>query len=131
MTTPSESGSRPACNSRWLLPVLLALVLAAILLSQSRGIRQAIFRQTAPAARAGAGQGGESSQQVLVTINFGNGRLENLSTEWRDGMTVADILQQEPRISFKTEGAGEKAFLTTLGGVANEGGGGRNWTYSV
>ena len=46
-------------------------------------------------------------------------------------MTVADLLNSEPRISLTSTGSGASAFLTSLDGVANEGAGGRNWTYSV
>jgi hypothetical protein len=46
-------------------------------------------------------------------------------------MTVADLLHSEPRVSLAAQGSGASAFLTQLGGVANEGAAGRNWVYSV
>lgn len=118
----------------WRLPLLLAIVLAAILLSQQRGIREAIFKpagappEVADRAEAVAVVG----PRVLLTINFGDGReLQNEVAPWREGMTVADLLQSEPRVSLATQGSGASAFLTQLGDLANEGAGGRNWVYSV
>ena len=46
-------------------------------------------------------------------------------------MTVGDVLQNDPRTSFVTQGSGASAFLTEINGVKNEGAGGRNWMYSV
>lgn len=34
-------------------------------------------------------------------------------------------------IAFTASGAGETAFIRSIGGVANEGAGGRNWTYDL
>ena len=131
MTTPSDD--RQSCSaygSAWRLPLLLAIVLAAILVSQHRGIREAVFK---PASGPPADEtAGEAGQRALLTINFGDGRpLQNESAPWREGMTVADLLQGEPRVSLAVQGSGASAFLTQLGGVANEGADGRNWVYSV
>jgi hypothetical protein len=110
--------------------LLLMIVLAAILLSQVASIRTTTFWPTGspvvvdPEAHA--------TQSVLLTINFGDGRpLQNEVANWHEQMTVADLLQQEPRVSLRTQGSGELLFLTDLNGVSNEGAGGRNWTYSV
>jgi len=130
MSTPTARESCSACGSKWRLPLLLAIVLAAILLSQNRGIREAIFKPASePASQR---EDRPSGQQVLLTINYGGGRpLQNEEAPWRVGMTVADLLQGEPRVSFAVQGSGASAFLTQLGGIANEGAGGRNWVYSV
>ena len=129
MSTPTDHGSCSACG--WRLPLLLAIVLAAILLSQSRGIREAIFKpSTAPPPGEASDQ--PSAQRVLLSINFGDGRpLQNESALWQEDMTVADLLNGEPRISVASQGSGKSAFLTELNGIANEGAGGRNWIYSV
>ena len=105
-------------------------MLAAILVSQHRGIREAVFKPASvPPVDEAAGEAG---QRVLLTINFGDGRpLQNESAPWREGMTVADLLQGEPRVSLAVQGSGPSAFLTQLGGVANEIPNGRNWVYSV
>jgi hypothetical protein len=122
--------SNSACCSWWRLPLLLGLVLLAILLSQGDGIRQAVFK---PGSTASTDRGqAQPLQIVLLTINFGDGRpLLNESSDWHEAMTVGDLLNTEPRISFVTQGTGAAAFLTQLNGVTNEGTGGRNWVYSV
>jgi len=122
--------SNSACCSWWRLPLLLGLVLIAILLSQRDGIRQAEFQpdSVAPIDRRDA----QPAKTVLLTINFGDGRpLLNESSDWHKGMTVGELLNAEPKISFATQGTGAAAFLTELNGIANEGAGGRNWVYSV
>jgi hypothetical protein len=114
----------------WRLPLLLAALLAAVLAVQNRGIRDALFKppQVPPIDR----DTDPPAQQVLLTINFGDGRpLLNESARWRDGMTVLELLRNELRTSFRSQGTGESAFLLALNGVGNEGAGGRNWTYSV
>jgi hypothetical protein len=132
MTEQTESNSCSSCSSGWRLPLLLGIVLLAILLTQNRDVRQAFLKPfAAPPAHILPESPAEPAQQVLLSINFGNGQLQHETTKWRDGMTVADVLQQEPRISYETSGSGESGFLTALNGVANEGAKGRNWTYSV
>ena|SRR5688572_753823 len=123
--------SCPACGSKWGLPLLFAIVLAAILLSQTKTVRNSLFK---PATiRPPVDQNdSQPAQQVLLTINYGDGRpLQNERGPWREGMTVGDLLQGEPRVSLTMQGSGASGFLTQLGGVANEGAGGRNWIYSV
>jgi hypothetical protein len=128
-TVPENSDSCSSCGLGWRLPLFLGIVLLAILLGQNRYLREAILKRQATPLQAEAIN--ERAEKVLLSINFGDGRLESTAVEWRDGMTVADVLQQEPRISLVTNGSGESAFLTALDGVANQGAGGRNWTYTV
>jgi hypothetical protein len=113
------------------LPLLLAIVLAAIVLMLRPGAPEpaAQPRQTSPENVATAAV----AQKVFLTINFGDGRpLVNEVARWREEMTVADLLNSEPRISLTSTGSGASAaFLTSLNGVANEGADGRNWTYTV
>jgi len=130
MSSSTQRDSNSACCSWWRLPLLLGLVLIAILLSQRDRIRQAVFKPGSPAPidRGDA----QPAKTVLLTINFGDGRpLLNESSDWHEGMTVADLLNAERSISFATQGTGAAAFLTQLNGIANEGAGGRNWVYSV
>ncbi|GAB4536056.1 MAG: hypothetical protein Tsb0010_15710 [Parvularculaceae bacterium] len=50
------------------------------------------------------------------------------------GDTVFDAmlrLRAAGAIAFTASGAGETAFILSIGGVANEGAGGRNWTYDL
>jgi hypothetical protein len=118
-----------ACNSWWRLPLLLAIVLAAIVLM--------LRRAPEPAARPPQNlpenvAADPKPQTVRLTINLGDDR-EPVSVEsrWHERMTVADLLNSEPRTSITSTGSGASAFLTSLGGVRNEGADGKNWTYRV
>jgi hypothetical protein len=122
--------SCPACSSWWRLPLLLAVVLAVILLTQVRGTRENSIKPENASANNDATA--PAIESVYLTINFGDGRpLINEAATWHEGMTVADLLNNEPRISFATTGSGASAFLTEINGVANQGAAGRNWMYSV
>ena len=46
-------------------------------------------------------------------------------------MTVADLLSSAPEVPITQKGSDQAAFLTAINGVANEGAGGKNWTYEV
>lgn len=75
-------------------------------------------------------------EAVSLEIDFGNGaRRQFEALPWSAEMTVGDLLRQakefRPPIAFEHRGAGAEAFLTSLEGVANEGAGGRFWTYEV
>ena len=117
------------CRSGWRLPLLLGIVLVALLLSSGDDIRQAAFKPLREQPIGGAGA--PAANKVLLTVNFGNGQLVNETADWREGMTVADALQDNRRIGFLSEGSGDSALLTALNGIMNEGAGGRNWTYTV
>jgi hypothetical protein len=108
---------------------LLAVVLVAILVFQNRRVRETVQpRPQRPVEQTAT----PTTDTVSLTVNSGDGRpLQNTTAAWKEGMTVLDLLQQEPRVSFQAQGTGESAFLTELNGVANQGSGGRNWTYSV
>jgi hypothetical protein len=126
----TDHESCPACNSWWRLPLLLAIVLAVIVLIVRPLGRDPSTEppQTLPENIAVE----PNAQNVRLTIDFGDDR-EPITTEsrWHEGMTVADLLNGEPSISVTSTGSDASAFLTSLGGVANEGAGGRNWTYRV
>jgi len=128
-----ESSSTPtcsACGSRWRLPLLLAIVLAAILLTRGRGVRDSAGR---PAdSQPNQAVDGQSAKGVSLTIDYGfDRRAQYESAKWHKGMTIGDLLNGEPRVSVAQQGSGESSFLTQLNGVANEGAGGWNWTYTV
>lgn len=130
MTAPENSDSCSSCGLGWRLPVLFGIVLLAIVIGRNRSVREAIRKpQTTSPPQAEAVN--ERAEKVLLSINYGDGRLQTVTVEWRDGMTVADVLEQEPWIRLVTNGSSQSAFLTALNGVANEGAGGRNWTYTV
>lgn len=134
----ADSCSRSACGAcaRWRLPLLLAVVLAAIVALNSRGIR---VGNVAPEAKDGApAVGEESKHNVSLTIDYGKGRRVSFpQLPWYDGMTVADLLaavrreSQADSIDYVVQGSGASALLTAIGKTTNEGGGGANWTYTV
>lgn len=77
----------------------------------------------------------EPKQSVKLVIRYGDGVEKHFTAlEWREGMTVLDAMkaaQDHPRgIKFEYAGKGEKAFLSSIDGVSNEGDG-RNWIYRV
>jgi hypothetical protein len=115
------------------LPLLLALVLAAVLLARSRGPRETPHTE---ADRSATPSGAATGETVTVAVDFGDGRRREFdAVSWRDGMTVRDVLtaavDSSGGVKFAQQGAGESAFLTEIDGVKNEGGGGSNWTFAV
>jgi hypothetical protein len=128
----STSPTCNSCGSWWRLPLLLAIVLAAVWFLRDRGVRE-----SGPAAEeAKQTTLGEatSGQTVSLTIDFGRGRMTEFKPiAWREGMTVQDVTRETPRsdMQLKTVGTGQSAFLASLDGTENEGADGRNWTYSV
>ena len=75
-------------------------------------------------------------ETVSLTIDFSNGaRREFAALPWKEGLTLGDLMRAardfRPGIRYTQDGEGEMAFLTSLEGVANEGGAGRYWFYAV
>ena len=165
-TTPTNRPPPPrcaSCGAWWRLPLLLALVLAALVLARSRGGPDAVSAHD-PSRDAPANPSGpaapEAGDKVSLTVDFGNGRVRRFDDiAWHDGMTVADLLAAVRRaaaspspaiaapspseaappsptsspsgLTYTVQGAGSEALLTAIDGVANEGGRGRNWLFSV
>jgi hypothetical protein len=78
----------------------------------------------------------DAPPSVRLTIDYGDGVQKVFSAlEWKAKMTVFDALQaaeKHPRgIKVKHTGAGETVFITAIDDAVNEGGGGRNWRYTV
>ncbi len=128
MNSPSCS----SCRSWWRLPLLLALVLAAIWLLRDRSVRDAApDSNDAPPGTSAVTVGEET---VSLTIDFGDGRRTQFEPiGWREGMSVRDLTREtsRPARRLEVQGSGKSAFLASLDGVANEGADGRNWTYDV
>jgi hypothetical protein len=108
----------------------LILVLAAIIVSRYWGIRQDTSpsrgNPTIPQSKTA------TANKVSLTVDFGDGRRTDYeASSWHKGMTIGDLLNDTLRFNVVQQGAGASRFLTQLGGVANEGAGGRNWTYTV
>ncbi|HEY4232189.1 MAG TPA: DUF4430 domain-containing protein [Lacipirellulaceae bacterium] len=112
---------------------MLALLLIVMILGRS-----AALRQNAPASHEGTNETAAESptgKTVALIIRSTDSPERHDYVAWHDGMTVADLLTAASHlpkgIQFAQRGSGESALLTEINGVANEGGGGRNWTYSV
>jgi hypothetical protein len=107
------------------------MILAALLVSRGMRTRDGAAPNTT--ADSAAGQTGET---VSLAIDYGpEGGRKDYAVPWREGMTVADALHAAGgttgRLEVSHQGSGEATFLTEIGGVSNEGAGGRNWTYRV
>ena len=90
-------------------------------------------------ARPPAGTGQEKVAEVTLKVDFGDGLVWQYSRiEYKPKMTVMDVMSQlkvrkiQP-LAFEYSGRGQNAFLKSIGGVANEGGGrsARNWFFRV
>jgi hypothetical protein len=118
--------------------LLLALVLAAMSVMQTRSPRDDQDAQETVGVQP-ATSGEPTGETVSLEIDFGDQReRQSRAVAWRKGMTVADLLaaaqQREggsPPLEFVVRGRGPSAFLTEIGGFANQGADGANWTYSV
>jgi hypothetical protein len=125
---PSRSG-----GARWRLPLLLAVVLAAIIaarLSQIQARGSKPRDATAPASTDATGK------TVSLVIQFGDGRERVFdSVAWHSGMTVDDLMSTTRElpggITYRAEGDRDMKLLVSIGDAVNERGGGRNWTYRV
>ena len=134
--TPRESEDRGTCStggSQWRLPVLLAVVLAAIVLYRLWSPAETPLAPTRdkPGAEA-AEDTSPPDERVTLTVDFGNGKQRELpAVRWLQGMTVADLLGQEPDLQVVQKGSGAGTFLVSINDIANEDAAGRNWTYEV
>jgi hypothetical protein len=145
---PSPEPTRPSTNAAdarpqspslpWVL--LLAAVIVGALLAAFRQRSVESGGEHASAAAEASAPVHPSPQPtgdtVSLTIDFGNGvRKEFAALAHRPGMTVGDLLSEarkfQPGIQFTQRGSGAMGFVESLENVANEGGGGRNWLYSV
>src|SRR3954462_3421245 len=127
---PQSDSSCPTCSSWWRLPVLLALVLAAIFLSRDRLIRE-LPRKKAEKSSEQSGSS-DAREHVSVTIDFGDGKPKSFdSIVSHEGGTVADVLSDLPNVAIQQKGSGSTAFLVSIDGVANDDAAGRYWMYSV
>lgn len=141
---PREPAATSCCGGRslpWVLLVAAAIVGALLAAFRQRSSGDVEAPTTADAVVDAAAASWTpaprpNGETVALVIDFGNGaRREFAALAYRDGMTVGDLMRQardfRPPIRFATKGEGEMSFLTSLENVGNEGGGGRNWLYSV
>jgi Domain of unknown function (DUF4430) len=130
----SAAGQPPLRSRRWRLPMMLALLLLVILLFRSTALQQNSSTNHGESAADDA-TAAATGKTVTLAIEFADGTLQHDYLPWREGMTVENLLAAAARlpkgIQFAQQGSGESALLTEINGTANEGGAGRNWTYSV
>lgn len=114
-----------------------ALLLLALLLGVVGWNFWPAFKQP-PAVKFPAAVTDDAARAVVLKMEQGGDRAAPLLLLHHPGMTVLDAMASAARIDsrwrFEHVGQGEGAFLTALGGVANEGagqGGSRNWQYEV
>src|SRR5262245_30066854 len=86
----------------WRLPLLLAIVLAAIVASRLAGCMEpAPQERSAPRTMDAAGR------TVALAIDFGDGSVRQFDNmPWFEGMTVADVMSAASHVSGGIEFAG-------------------------
>jgi hypothetical protein len=128
MDTPLR-GPASAIRFRWRLPILLAVVLAAMLAWRGGGL---LPTENAKRPPRPAPADNSSGKTVLLTVDFGKGENKELiAVPWRVGMTVADLMNSPSNISISQKGSGQGALLTSVNNVSNQGADGKNWTFEV
>ena len=135
---PPDQGLRK--RRPWLLVLLLSIMLAAIVLFGKPGTDGQLDANRVSPIRL-QGQANEltgssprqnehglnlhpAGQSVTLAIDFGQGTTRTFADlPWRQGMTVADLMRgvhrSQPSFKFSQRGSGARAFLTTIGEVAN------------
>jgi hypothetical protein len=128
-----ESSTQTAPSTAWWrLPLLLAVVLAAILIA--RAAREEV-RTVAPRPLP-VPPTAQTGKSVALVINYGDGRERKFdAVAWHEGMTVDDLLnaasQLPDPISYGVLGNGELTLLTNIDQTHNKWEHGGNWTYKV
>lgn len=107
--------------------MLLAVVLGAIVISQT------LLRRPPPGGGPGPADPAEAGVVVLA-IDRGDGPPSEGAVAWREGLTALGALELAPMGwpgEVRRRGEGAQAFVDAIGGLENEGAGGRNWQYWV
>lgn len=111
--------------SRWSAAGVLAVVFLAIVFSQTVLRREPPQEDAPPAEPVGA---------VTLAIDPGEGQANERTLDLLPGMTALEALESAPedwRGPVDRTNSGINAFVEAIGGVENEGPGGRNWQYYV
>lgn len=121
-------------KSWWRLPLLLAIVLAAIVAARLAGCGEE--EHSGGAAGKAPPAADPEGRTVSLTIQFGDDRERQFDAiPWHAGMTVDDALLVASRtldgITYDVRGYKERALLVKIDQTENEGGGQRNWLYAV
>lgn len=88
------------------------------------------------ARQAVAGEPVQPKDTVELRIDFGDGfEIRYKAIPYRNDMTVLDAMKiaerHRHRLSFRSRGSGDTAFVYEINKVANEGARGRNWVFRV
>jgi hypothetical protein len=112
---------------------MLALLVAVILVAKIFGPNQVVVHPNEPQAPPSLPSA--SGKTVSLAVQTADGAVRHDYLPWFDGMTVEDLLTAASHlpkgIQFTEKGSEEAALVTEINSAANEGSGGRNWTYSV
>lgn len=132
-----ESPATPQCcpsGTWWRLPLLLAIVLAAIVVARStqNGLRGPLSTAES-ASPSGAVDTGKT---VALEIDYGDGKKREFAAlPWFQGMTVDDLMttgsREEDSFTYFVQGDLAMTMLVKIDESLNEGAAGRNWTYTV
>jgi hypothetical protein len=133
-SSSSAADPPPLRNRQWRLPIMLALLLLVMILARSTALQQNSSADHGQKA-ADISTAAPTGKTVTLAIQLADGTERHDYIPWRDGMTVENLLAAASRlpkgIQFAQQGLGESALLTEINGMPNQGGSGRNWTYSV
>ncbi|OHB80630.1 MAG: hypothetical protein A2W31_13645 [Planctomycetes bacterium RBG_16_64_10] len=130
---PPKARSEDGARWQWILPLLGLIALAAIVTLRSFGRHEVV-------ERAGGGPAGKHDvpRTAQLHVDYGDGVKKHFTAlRWHTEMTVANALEAAAHhrrgIQYSFEGKGRGAMLTSIDGLANQGGGpnARNWIYYV
>lgn len=127
-----SSAQRATSTAWWRLPLLLAVVLAAIVIARiARDGERTVAPRPLPVPPAAA-----TGKSVSLVIDYGDGRERKFEAiAWHEGMTVDDLLnaasQLPDPISYGVLGNGELTLLANIDQTHNQWEHGGNWTYKV
>jgi hypothetical protein len=127
---PAQSRSSVAW---WRLPLLLAIVLAAIVVARSS---QNGLRGPLSTVESVPPPGADSGKTVALEIDYGDGKKREFAAlPWFEGMTVDDLMtagsREKDSFQYFVQGDLAMTMLVKIDQSLNEGAAGRNWTYTV
>lgn len=127
--------SAPTDDRRAPRPIALAAVLALVLIGVAFTRLLSVSERPEPTSAAAASEA-PSGERVALTRRLPGEADDRVEVPWRPGLTVVEATRLAGGVGGQPwrsawRGAGDLAFLTELGGVANGGAAGRNWLFSV
>ena len=124
--TEPAAGQSLARSIWWLAPLLLLVGVGLLVLPNL------------PRADPPAEDNPADRLTITLQVDDNNGPVQTIAElPWSDGMTVGALLrqcgEQNAEFTYTSQGEGERAFLSEIQGVANEGAGptARNWMFYI